>query len=100
MTRPVISIFKSFASFTVTTMAQSAPVQSKFPNMPGKSADLDQTWEYLVIGVDHIMTLLEAGLSFVDYTNLYTAVYNYCTSTKMHSRMDSGSRSAHFVHDG
>jgi len=96
MTRLVISIFESFASFTLTTMAQFAPVQSRFPNMPGKSADLDQTWAYLVIGVDHIMTLLEAGLSFVDYTNFYTAVYNYCTSTRMHSRMEAGNRSVSF----
>ena len=96
MIRPVTSIFESFASFTFTTMAQLAPVQSRFPNMPGKSADLDQTWAYLVIGVDHIMTLLEAGLSFVDYTNFYTAVYNYCTSTRMHSRMEAGNRSVSF----
>lgn len=60
--------------------------------MPGKSADLDQTWAYLTSGVDHIMTRMEAGLSFADYTNLYTTVYNYCTSTKMHSRMDSSNR--------
>jgi hypothetical protein len=67
--------------------------------MPGKSADLDQTWAYLTSGVDHIMTRMEAGLSFADYTNLYTTVYNYCTSTKMHSRMDAGNRSPCFFHD-
>lgn len=90
------SIFESLASFTVTAMAQSPPVQSRFPNMPDKLADLDQTWAYLVIGVDHIMTLLEAGLSFMDYTNFYSAVYNYCTSTRMHSRMETGNRSVSF----
>ncbi|KXN86112.1 Cullin-1 [Leucoagaricus sp. SymC.cos] len=73
-------------------MTQSTGPESRFPNMPGKSADLDQTWAYLVIGVDHIMIRIEAGLSFADYTNLYTTVYNYCTSTKMHSRIDSGNR--------
>jgi cullin 1 len=68
-------------------------VESRFPNMPGKTADLDQTWAYLTSGVDHIMTNIEAGLSFADYTNLYTTVYNYCTSTKMHSRLEIGNRS-------
>lgn len=68
-------------------------VESRFPNMPGKAADLDQTWAYLTSGVDHIMTNMEAGLSFADYTNLYTTVYNYCTSTKMHSRLEIGNRS-------
>ncbi|EKM79832.1 hypothetical protein AGABI1DRAFT_113105 [Agaricus bisporus var. burnettii JB137-S8] len=70
----------------------SLAVASRFPNMPGKTADLDQTWAYLTSGVDHIMTNIEAGLSFADYTNLYTTVYNYCTSTKMHSRLEIGNR--------
>ena len=39
-------------------------------------------------GVDHIMNKLDTGLNFPSYTNLYTTVYNYCTSTKMHGRLD------------
>lgn len=87
-------------SSATTTMAQKntpLAVASRFPNMPGKTADLDQTWAYLTSGVDHIMTNIEAGLSFADYTNLYTTVYNYCTSTKMHSRLEIGNRSTCLV---
>ncbi|KAF9534666.1 ubiquitin-protein ligase [Crepidotus variabilis] len=65
----------------------------EFAKMPSKTADLDETWHYLNAGVDHIMNNLEKGLSFVGYTSLYTTVYNYCTSTKMHGRLD-GNRSA------
>ncbi|KAG6848747.1 hypothetical protein H0H93_014413 [Arthromyces matolae] len=40
--------------------------------MPSKTADLEETWAYLSEGVDLIMNRLETGLSFPDYTNLYT----------------------------
>lgn len=60
-----------------------------FTKMPPKTADLAETWSYLNGGVDHIMNTLEKGLSFAAYTNLYTTVYNYCTSTKMHGKVDS-----------
>jgi cullin 1 len=59
-----------------------------FAKMPAKAADLEETWAYLNAGVDHIMNDLEKGLSFTGYTSLYTTVYNYCTSTKMHGRLD------------
>lgn len=66
-----------------------------FSTMPARTADLEETWTYLTQGVDHIMTRLETGLSFADYTNLYTTVYNYCTSTKMHGKLE-GNRSKSF----
>ena len=66
-----------------------------FSKMPPKTADLDETWAFLNAGVDHIMNHLEQGLSFAGYTALYTTVYNYCTSTKMHGRLD-GNRSEFF----
>jgi len=76
-------------------MAPSAPTPSApatsnnaFAVMPSKTADLDETWTFLSAGVDHIMNNIEEGLSFTGYTNLYTTVYNYCTSTKMHGRLD------------
>lgn len=59
-----------------------------FSKMPPKTADLDETWAFLNAGVDHIMNHLERGLAFAGYTSLYTTVYNYCTSTKMHGRLD------------
>jgi cullin 1 len=62
--------------------------------MPARTADLDETWNFLNEGVDHIMTRLEQGLSFAGYTSLYTTVYNYCTSTKMHGKLGAaGDRS-------
>ena len=67
------------------------PAPGPFAVMPNKAADLDETWAFLNAGVDHIMNNIEEGLSFAGYTNLYTTVYNYCTSTKMHGRLD-GSR--------
>ncbi|KAG5642526.1 hypothetical protein DXG03_002599 [Asterophora parasitica] len=60
--------------------------------MPSKTADLDETWAFLSEGVDLIMTRLEAGLSFPDYSNFYTAVYNYCTSTRMSGKSLEGNR--------
>jgi cullin 1 len=59
-----------------------------FAVMPARTADLDETWAFLNAGADQIMNNMEEGLSFTGYTNLYTTVYNYCTSTKMHGRLD------------
>ena len=69
-------------------MASSPAPSGPFAVMPNKTADLDETWTFLNAGVDHIMNNIEEGLSFTAYTNLYTTVYNYCTSTKMHGRLD------------
>jgi cullin 1 len=66
----------------------SSSTTTDFTKLPSKQADLAETWTYLNGGVDHIMKSLERGLSFAGYTNLYTTVYNYCTSTKMHGKMD------------
>ncbi|KAF5388288.1 hypothetical protein D9615_000826 [Tricholomella constricta] len=65
--------------------------------MPARSADLDETWAFLNDGVDLIMTRLETGLSFPAYTNLYTTVYNYCTSTRMSGKMDGNRTGANLV---
>ncbi|KAG6853139.1 hypothetical protein C0991_006619 [Blastosporella zonata] len=65
--------------------------------MPSKNADLDETWAYLNEGVDLIMNRLETGLSFPGYTNLYTTVYNYCTSTKMVGKQDGNRTGANLV---
>ncbi|KAF8651092.1 hypothetical protein AX16_004892 [Volvariella volvacea WC 439] len=68
-----------------------------FQKMPDRTADLEETWDYLNNGVDHIMTKLEEGLSFKSYTSLYTTVYNYCTSTKMSNKIDSHGGRGDFV---
>ncbi|KAH9482249.1 Cullin-1 [Psilocybe cubensis] len=77
----------------------SAPptVPNDFSTMPPRNAELDETWAYLNQGVDHIMNNLEKGLSFAGYTSLYTTVYNYCTSTKMHGRLDGNRSGANLV---
>ncbi|KAK7062395.1 ubiquitin-protein ligase [Favolaschia claudopus] len=68
-----------------------------FTQMPPKTADLEETWTFLTAGVDHIMTKMEEGLSFAGYTGLYTTVYNYCTSTKMHGKLEGNRTGANLV---
>ncbi|KAJ7167869.1 ubiquitin-protein ligase [Mycena filopes] len=75
----------------------STPTPAPFSQMPPKTADLDETWTFLTAGVDHIMTKLETGLSFAGYTSLYTTVYNYCTSTKMHGKLEGNRTGANLV---
>ena len=79
-----------------TIMATVPAMVSRFSAMPSRTADLDETWMFLNRGVDHIMIHLNEGLSFPDYTSLYTTVYNYCTSTRMQGRTD-GNRSMSLV---
>lgn len=67
----------------------SSSSSSPFTKPPARAADLDETWAFLSQGVDHIMNKLDTGMNFDSYTNLYTTVYNYCTSTKMQGRQDS-----------
>ncbi|KAJ8072146.1 ubiquitin ligase (cullin) of SCF [Marasmius tenuissimus] len=67
----------------MTTPKHSTSPTGPFAKPPPRTADIHETWAFLDIGVDHIMTKLEEGLTFPNYTALYTVVYNYCTSTKM-----------------
>ncbi|THV03349.1 Cullin-domain-containing protein [Dendrothele bispora CBS 962.96] len=48
-----------------------------FSKPPSRTADLEETWAFLVNGVDHIMNRIDTGLTFPNYTSLYTTVYNY-----------------------
>ncbi|KAH8796887.1 Cullin [Flagelloscypha sp. PMI_526] len=68
-----------------------------FSKMPARTADLEETWNFLQAGVNLIMTKLESGLSFSNYTNLYTTVYNYCTSTKMQGKLEHNRTGANLV---
>ncbi|KAJ7181460.1 ubiquitin-protein ligase [Mycena crocata] len=54
-----------------STASSSAP--APFTQMPPKTADLDETWA------------------------LYTTVYNYCTSTKMHGKLEGNRTGANLV---
>nr|KIR44787.1 Cullin 1 [Cryptococcus bacillisporus CA1280] len=64
-----MSASASGSSWTEPTKAQAPP----------KDADLRQAWDFLSVGVDHIMTRLSYGMSYSYYILLYTAIYNYCT---------------------
>ncbi|CAK5283558.1 unnamed protein product [Mycena citricolor] len=87
------------------------PTADLFATAPGKSATLDETWEFLAAGAGYIMHLSEGssgvrgqaagsggpGLTFAGYTSLYTTVYNYCTSNKMHGRLEGNRTGANLV---
>ena len=74
-------------------MSGTATPDTDFGKVTSRTADLNETWDFLNRGVEHIMLHLEKGLSFSHYTNLYTTVYNYCTSTKMQGKLE-GNRCA------
>ncbi|KAB5588680.1 Cullin 1 [Ceratobasidium theobromae] len=59
------------------------------PAMPPASADLATTWPFLEEGVEHIMMRLHTGVTYSKYMNLYTAVYNYCTSSRLHGSFEN-----------
>ncbi|KAF8682947.1 Cullin protein [Rhizoctonia solani] len=67
----------------LTTAATGAPA------MPPASADLATTWPFLEEGVEHIMIRLHTGVTYSKYMNLYTAVYNYCTSSRLHGSFEN-----------
>ncbi|KAI9009083.1 Cullin [Hyaloraphidium curvatum] len=46
-------------------------------------ANISNTWRALEDGLDQVMTRLEQGLPHKRYMELYTDIYNYCTSSRM-----------------
>ncbi|KAJ2724476.1 ubiquitin ligase (cullin) of SCF [Coemansia sp. Benny D115] len=50
------------------------------------SGDVEKIWEYLKSGTNRILEDPSDGLTSITYINLYTAVYNFCTTIK--SAMD------------
>ncbi|KAL0568943.1 ubiquitin ligase (cullin) of SCF [Marasmius crinis-equi] len=73
---------------TTTPAKSSVTPTGPFANPPSRTADLAEAWPFLDIGVNRIMTKLEEGLTFPNYSALYTVVYNYCTSNKMMNKGD------------
>lgn len=65
-----------------------AAAPSYLTPIPHRSAQLEEIWAYLYDGLEHIMLKPQQshGLSFTAYTNLYTTVYNYCTSCQMDTK--------------
>ncbi|EEB95788.1 hypothetical protein MPER_05187 [Moniliophthora perniciosa FA553] len=78
-------------------MALSTAPTGVFANPPSRTAELDETWAFLDKGVDHIMNRLEEGMTFPNYTALYTTVYNFCTSAKMTSKPGDHKSGANLV---
>ncbi|KAJ7599806.1 Cullin repeat-like-containing domain protein, partial [Mycena floridula] len=67
-------------------MTPNSTADDALSNPPPRTADLEETWAFLEIGVHHIMNNPESGLVFVNYENLYTTVYNYCLWTNMQGK--------------
>ncbi|KAJ2401433.1 ubiquitin ligase (cullin) of SCF [Coemansia sp. RSA 2559] len=65
-------------------MATARALHSGMP----PSGDADKIWNYLVVGLDVILAKSNEGLENTMYMNLYTSVYNFCTSLR--SSMDDG----------
>ncbi|KDN34960.1 hypothetical protein RSAG8_12011, partial [Rhizoctonia solani AG-8 WAC10335] len=64
--------------------------------MPSPSADLATVWPFMEEWIEHVMTRQHIQDSYPKYMHLYTAVYNYCTSSRIHSSFENsalGSRS-------
>ncbi|GAB5589452.1 ubiquitin ligase (cullin) of SCF [Umbelopsis nana] len=58
--------------------------------------DLEATWKFLEDGISQIYNRLEEGLTHTRFMNLYTVVYNYCTSSRIQTgQLNSESASSH-----
>ena len=51
------------------------------PVLPHKD-NPEETWAYLQVGVERIMTQLRDGMDMKTYMGLYTAIHNFCTAQK------------------
>ncbi|KAI9672478.1 MAG: hypothetical protein M1817_003244 [Caeruleum heppii] len=54
---------------------------TNMPPTPNRE-DLEATWTYLEAGVSKIMLDLRDGVDMMTYMGVYTAVHNFCTSSK------------------
>ncbi|KAJ3140802.1 hypothetical protein HK100_009238 [Physocladia obscura] len=61
----------------------------------GNNGDLASTWASIQQGVDTILYRFEEGLDYKKYMALYTTIYDYCTSLKMHPSQSTGSNVMH-----
>ncbi|OCH90896.1 Cullin-domain-containing protein [Obba rivulosa] len=70
--------------------------------VPGPGVSPAEASEFLEEGADHIMRL-QSGMSYIEYLGIYTAVYNYITSSKVHNAGDDpdlGLRRATYIARG
>ncbi|KAG0050195.1 hypothetical protein BGZ83_005027 [Gryganskiella cystojenkinii] len=47
---------------------------------PPHGSDINVTWGFLQQGIEQIMNRLEEGLTYKRYMEIYTVIYNYCTT--------------------
>ncbi|KAI2602836.1 Cullin-domain-containing protein [Hypoxylon sp. NC1633] len=59
----------------------SVAATRQMPPVPNRE-DIDQTWEYIQVGISKIMINLQDGMDMGTYVGIYTAVHNFCTSQK------------------
>lgn len=78
----------------MTSLKAPAAAPSYLTSIPHRSAQIEETWAYLYDGLEHIMLKGQQDLSFAAYTNMYTTVYNCCTTIKMVSSGHKGTRRA------
>ncbi|CAE7091260.1 unnamed protein product [Rhizoctonia solani] len=52
--------------------------------MPPASAGLATIWPFMEEWIEHVMTRKEIQDSYPKYMRLYTTVYNYCTTSRIH----------------
>ncbi|KAH9848816.1 Cullin repeat-like-containing domain protein [Lenzites betulinus] len=63
--------------------------EGNIPPMPPPSADLATVWAYIEDGLDQIVAF--TNIPYHRYMSLYTATYNYCTSSRQAPRDENGS---------
>lgn len=75
----------------------SKPKPASPSSILNRGASPEKTWSYLYDGIEDIMLRREQeGLSFSTYMNLYTAVYNYFISCKVHIKPNGRNKGARF----
>ncbi|KAF9405028.1 hypothetical protein BGZ94_003806 [Podila epigama] len=56
---------------------------------PPHGSDIVATWAFLEQGIDQIMNRLEDGLTYKRYMEIYTVIYNYCTTKTTNDPMSA-----------
>ncbi|KAG0037208.1 hypothetical protein BGZ82_002969 [Podila clonocystis] len=56
---------------------------------PPHGSDIHATWTFLEQGIDQIMNRLEDGLTYKRYMEIYTVIYNYCTTKTTNDGMSA-----------